>query len=122
MRSALHVRSSGSVKIISLDVEAVQSRLVEAARSLKSQDRNVVSVWLFGSLARGDYLPGSDADLLIVLEKIDGPLSARIDRFADRFAGVGVPVDLFPVSEAELGEREEDPFWAKVLAERERLA
>ncbi len=122
MRSALHVRSSGSVKIISLDVEAVRSRLTEAARSLKSQDRNVVSVWLFGSLARGDYLPGSDADLLIVLEKIAGPLSARIDRFVDRFAGVGVPVDLFPVSEAELVKREEDPFWAKVLAERERLA
>jgi len=120
MRSAVRVRSSGSVKIISLDVETVRSRLMQAARALKSEDSEVLSVWLFGSLARGDSLPGSDADLLIVLEKSDRPFRSRIDRYADRFAGIGI--DLFPVTVSELNERVSDPFWRKVLAERERLA
>ena len=122
MRSAVRVRSSGSVKIISLDVDSVRSRLMQAARALKSEDSEVLSVWLFGSLARGDSLPGSDADLLIVLEGSDRPFHSRIDRYADRFAGIGIGIDLFPMTISELNERASDPFWRKVLAERQRLA
>ncbi len=122
MPSAVHVKSSGSVKIISLDIEPVRARLADAARTLKSHDDNVVSVWLFGSLARGDYLPGSDADVLIVLKSGDQPFRARIDQFADRFATIGIPVDVLPVTVSELNARANDPFWNKLLAERQRLA
>ena len=122
MPSAVHVKSSGSVKIISLDIEPVRARLADAARTLKSHDDNVVSVWLFGSLARGDYLPGSDADVLIVLKSSDQPFRTRIDQFADRFATIGIPVDVLPVTVSELNARANDPFWNKLLAERQRLA
>jgi len=53
MRSAVHVRSSGSVKIISLDVAIVCARLREAAQSLAAREKDVLSVWLFGLLGRG---------------------------------------------------------------------
>jgi hypothetical protein len=53
MRSAMHVRSSGSVKIISLDVAIVRARLREAAQSLTAWEKDVLSVWLFGLLGRG---------------------------------------------------------------------
>jgi len=63
----LHVKSLGSAKIISLDVENVRETLKKVARNLNKQDKNVLSVWLFGSLARGDALPGSDADIFGLL-------------------------------------------------------
>ena len=122
MRSAVHVRSSGSVKIISLDSESVRSRLAEAARELRKRDNNVISVWLFGSLARRDFLPGSDADVLIVLKECGLPFRDRIDRFITAFSDIGIPVDVLPVTEFELQDRADEPFWREVLAERERLA
>lgn len=122
MRSAVHVRSLGSAKIISLDIESVRARLKAAANRLHEQDANVESVWLFGSLARGDFLPGSDADVLIVLKKSDRPFHDRSDQFMDWFADIGVPVDVLPVTTSELKERAGDPFWAKVIAERGGLA
>ena len=122
MRSAVHVRSSGSVKIISLDSESVRARLVEAARKLRVQDNKVVSVWLFGSLARRDFLPGSDADVLIVLKECGLSFRDRIDRFISAFSDIGIPVDVLPVTEFEFQDRAGEPFWREVLAERERLA
>ncbi len=122
MRSVVQIRSSGSVKIISLDIKFVHARLADAARALRDQDANVVSVWLFGSLARGDFLPGSDADILIVLKECELPFRDRIDRFTDWFSDVGLPVDVLPVTTSELEERADDPFWARLLSERIRLA
>ena len=122
MRSAVHVRSSGSVKIISLDVDIVRARLQAAAQALKTREKDVQSVWLFGSLARGEGLPGSDADVLIVLRTSDRPFHDRIDRFRGQFSEIGVPVDVLPVTVSELETKRNDPFWARVLTERQRLA
>jgi len=74
----LHVRSLGSAKIISLDIENAREKLRRIVHGLKDQDENVISVWLFGSLARGDALPGSDADILIVLNENTLPLPERM--------------------------------------------
>ena len=79
-------------------------------------------MWLFGSLARGDFLPGSDADILIVLKDCELPFRDRLDRFAGAFSEIGIPVDVLPVTVSELNERKDDPFWRHVLAERQRIA
>lgn len=121
MRSAVHVRSSGSVKIISLDVAIVLARLREAAQALTAREKDVLSVWLFGSLARGEALPGSDSDVLIVLRASDQPFHRRIDHFSGQFSNIGVPVDVLPVTISELETKKNDPFWAKIRAERQRL-
>lgn len=98
----LHVRSLGSAKIISLDVESAREKLRKIARNLSEQDENVLSVWLFGSVARGDALPGSDADILIVLNESVLPLPERMTQFMDYFAGLGIGIDIFPLTEKEL--------------------
>jgi len=100
----------------------VRKRLIRAAQALTARDKDVQSVWLFGSLCRGQALPGSDADVLIVLYASDRPFHSRIDRFRSEFSNIGVPVDVLPVTIAELKTKKDDPFWAKILTERQRLA
>jgi uncharacterized protein len=122
MQSVVHVRSSASVKIISLDTDEVITRLRKKAREALELNKEIVSVWLFGSLARGEALPGSDADILIVLKRSELQFSSRIDQFSDQFSNVGVPVDVLPVTTSELETKKNDPFWAKICTERQRLA
>lgn len=54
----------------------------------------------FGSYARGDYVPGSDFDVLIEIAQGDGPRRDRADRYLpDRFP---VGVELFDYTADEL--------------------
>ena len=72
---------------------------------------------LFGSLQRGDAVPGSDADVLVVVATTDLPFSERAAVY--RPAGVGVPVDLFVYTSAELEDMMVggNPFVSRALAE-----
>jgi uncharacterized protein len=54
------------------------------ARLFQGGDGRVVSVWLFGSKARGDFEPDSDLDLLIVLEEVDWMVRDRVHLLAAR--------------------------------------
>ena len=54
------------------------------ARLFQGGDGRVVSVWLFGSKARGDFEPDSDLDLLIVLEEADWMIRDRVHLLAAR--------------------------------------
>lgn len=60
----------------------------------------VEEVWLFGSLARGEAVPGSDADLLIVLSDSPASFLDRAVRYLPEFCGVGV--DILAYTRAEL--------------------
>lgn len=122
MQSIVRVRSSASVKIISLDAETLLARLRDKAREAVRLNSKIISVWLFGSLARGQALPGSDADVLIVLARSEVEFRRRIDEFSDTFGKVGAPVDVLPVTVIELEERKDEPFWRQVLQERILLA
>jgi len=57
-------------------------------------------VILFGSLARGDAVPGSDADLLLVLRDSERPFRDRAGTY--RVADAGVGVDVFAYTDREL--------------------
>ena len=110
-------RSSNSARIISVDRDRVQRELQAAVRNLKTSHPEIEQVLLFGSWARGDYFPGSDLDLLIVLSEAEGRPLDRIPRYFP--AGLSVPVDVFPYTRAELEERRalRDPFVCRALRE-----
>lgn len=66
-------------------------RVFAAVRAAAAADRAIAAVWLYGSVARGEDVPGSDVDLaLVVLES--RRLDATLDAFRDRVR---------PVEEAE---------------------
>ena len=46
-------------------------------------------------------MPGSDADILIVLKRDDKPFMDRIAEWSERFS-IEFPVDIFPYTEKEL--------------------
>jgi len=98
----MRVKSSSSVRIISLDVESIIRKLKFAARELKKSNSNVLDVFLFGSLAKGETVPGSDADLLIVLKKSKKRIIDRVTDFMDSFSGMGMGIDIFPYTVEEI--------------------
>jgi predicted nucleotidyltransferase len=75
-------------------------RLRRAVQELTNRHREIEQVILFGSLARGDAVPGSDVDLLLVLQESDLPFLERSVYYQP--AGVGLGVDLFVYTRSEL--------------------
>jgi len=90
-----------NVRVFRLARDAVVARLRQRARTLVERNAAVVEVRLFGSLARGDAHPGSDADLFIVLRDCDQPFLERIPDLARHFAGVGIGCDVIAYTESE---------------------
>ena len=80
-----------------------------------------IEVVLFGSIARGDLTPRSDADLLVILRAADDPPRHRVPRYLP--ADSSVPLDVFPFTRAELDERvsEGNPFFVRALREAVRI-
>jgi len=111
----MQIRSSDSVRVTYLNSRQILSQLREAASNLKQND-NVVAVRLFGSFVRNDHRPGSDADISIILKKDERRIIDRIPEYMDYFAEVGVPVDVFPYTLAEIESMKENnnPFWREI--------
>ncbi len=86
-------------------------------RALKIRRPEIEHAVLFGSLQRGDAVPGSDADVLLALRTTDLPFSERAAAY--RPEGVGIPVDLFVYTRAELDDMLADGnrFVSRALAE-----
>jgi len=96
-------RSCGSSKVTYLDRDRAVEQLRQCARALAARDAAVVEVRLFGSLARMEAVPGSDADILIVLRH--HALSRWFDRIPEyqaAFADMDMPVEVFPYTQDEL--------------------
>ncbi len=102
--------SSNSVRVSWLDQEGTIESLRRAMAEVKVRSPEIDRVLLFGSLARGDAAPGSDADLLIILRDSDLPFLDRFPRY--RPAGVAIDVDVFAYTREEL---------RKMLASRNRF-
>lgn len=101
MRSVVECYRGRDVRVFRLDREAVVARLRARAERLLAEEPRVVEVRLFGSLARGDAHPGSDADLLVVVGDGAGPFRDRIPAIARHFSGVGVGCDVFVYTDEE---------------------
>lgn len=101
VRSAVREESFNSVKVFWLETDRIIGELRQRAEELvrSGKARTVV---LFGSLAEGRAVPGSDADVLVVTEDDSRPLKERITDYLGYFSGVGIAVDVFPYTPAEL--------------------
>ena len=78
----------------------------------KRSHPEVVRIGVFGSYARGDYSPGSDVDLLVIVRKSAEP------RWYMRAIGfdtliLTVPADVFVYTEAECDRMAKDNLWMK---------
>jgi predicted nucleotidyltransferase len=98
--------------------------LRRTAQELIAGCPGVQEVRLFGSLAKGNYGPGSDADVLIVLQEDERPLLDRIPEFLRWFLNASVPVEVFPYTceEVERMRRQGVSFMRSVDREGIRLA
>lgn len=87
--------SYGSVTVFWLDRDEVRRRLGEAAVEVVEARPEVRAVYLFGSLAEDRAVPGSDADLLILLTSSHRRWMDRPLEYDGAFKGMGMPVELF---------------------------
>ena len=81
VRSTTPARSSASVKVFWLDRPLLLKSLRNAARTLSERHPEIERIVLFGSLAREDAVPGSDADLLIVVSHSNEAFLERTVRY-----------------------------------------
>jgi hypothetical protein len=88
------------VSITWFDAPRVREELLRSVRELTREHPEIQRVVLFGSLAAGRPVPGSDADLLVILEDSDRPFLDRIPLYVP--AGCSVGVDVFPYTVREL--------------------
>lgn len=105
------VRSSTSSVHGWPDRETVHDAVGRWAEQLAARRGDVVSVGYLGSYARGDWGPGSDVDLVVVVERTEEPFWRRGRAFDT--TGLPVPADLL------VYEREE---WAEKMASGDRFA
>ena len=86
-------------------------------KDVKERCPEVDDAVLFGSLARGDAVPGSDADVLVLLKSSATPFHQRSARYMPR--GLAIGVDLFAYTQNELEEMQaaDNPFIARALRE-----
>ncbi len=75
-------------------------------------------VWLFGSLARGDWDARSDVDLLAV-----APDQSAADQLAEDLLGAGLADDVIGLSQGRWLERRQgdDPWWRGICRDAIRL-
>ncbi len=101
MQSFVVEESLNSVKTFWLEQEKLIAEIYEVARRIGNDDRNIIKIILFGSLAEKRAVPGSDADILIILKRDDKPFMDRIAKWSKKFL-LDFPVEIFPYTEKEL--------------------
>jgi predicted nucleotidyltransferase len=106
------------VSVYWLNQKQLRTHLKEAVQRLAQRHPEIDEVWLFGSLARGDAVPGSDADLLIVLEESTLPFLARSVHYQPDFCGVGVDTLVYTRAELAAMQAEDNPFLRQIQSER----
>jgi predicted nucleotidyltransferase len=96
-------QSYGSVTVFWLDREAARKALAAAAERLGRERHEVRYVGLFGSLAQNRAAPGSDADLILLVDRSDQRFMDRPLTYLPYFDQLGIAVDLFCYTPEEAG-------------------
>ena len=110
------------VKVRFLHREEILSRILPAAEKLLTLNPNVLEINLFGSLAKGNHAPGSDADIYILLKEDSRRFTDRIPEFLDDFSKMGIPVEVFPYTREEIAKMRDRGFIKTMLKEKVVLA
>ena len=113
--------SSDSVKIIYYNRELVAQAVREALKKLTQEHPELQEAILFGSFVRGDAVPGSDVDMLLILSDSTLTFLERIPKYIPTTVPGGV--DIFPYTRQELDRMlaEGNPFIHRALSEGQRL-
>ena len=101
MQSFVVEESLNSVKAFWLDQEKLIEEIYKVAGEIGKGDENVLKIILFGSLAEKRGVPGSDADILIVLKRADKPFMDRRTEWTEKYS-LDFPADIFSYTEKEL--------------------
>ncbi|MBA7515278.1 hypothetical protein ES705_07317 [subsurface metagenome] len=101
MQSFVVEESLNSVKAFWLEQEKLVEETYKVARGIGKEDENILKIILFGSIAEKRGVPGSDADILIILKRDDKPFMDRIAEWSKKFS-LDFPVEIFPYAEKEL--------------------
>ena len=111
-----------SVRVLSPDWRNVFLALEHWATALAGADPKVLGVLLYGSLARGDYAPGSDADLIVVVT--DSPYPPAERPYHLQPLRLPICYEILVYTEAELSRLQQEglPFVRRALAEGKWLA
>ncbi len=111
-----------TVKVYSLNREEIINKLTSLAQRLLEENKNVLRVILFGSLASKGHSPRSDIDLLVVLSDDNRRRMDRIPEFLRYFLEVGHPVDVLVYTAKEIEDEKEESFLKRVLGQGVLLA
>jgi uncharacterized protein len=103
-----------SVKVTFTNREQILKALENLIQEWTQQHPELEQVILFGSFARGDYFPGSDVDVLLILENSAQPLLNRIRKFLPTH--FPVDIDIFPYTRDEIERVKRDPHSLVVQA------
>jgi predicted nucleotidyltransferase len=111
-RSQTRRRSLNSVEIKSVDLPRVRDAADDYARWLLAEHPEVEEIIVFGSFVQGNYAPGSDLDVFIVLSEAHQLVRERIPRFLP--SNFPVPLDIFPFTRDEMAARSGSPLLSAV--------
>lgn len=113
----LQTRSSGSVRILSVDRIALVEKLHTISKTIKKDFPAVGRILLFGSFAGIDYTPESDVDILVIMRSTDVPFLNRRDAFEKYFRSIPFDVNtvVYTVKEIERLTAEHNTFIGEVL-------
>ena len=100
MPSATQESSSASVRFFSLDRAKTIDSIRDAMNAVKERCPEIDRVILFGSVARGEAVPDSAADVLVLLRDTIWPFQERLARYLP--AGVAMAVGVFPCAHSGL--------------------
>jgi len=106
-----------SVRIQFLDRGKILRELKELSLTLKKERQDVISIILFGSLAKGNYTGGSDADIIIIVKHSQKDLVERIFEFRKYFLNCSIPVDILVYTEEEIKKMQHEGFIDSVMKE-----
>jgi predicted nucleotidyltransferase len=115
--SPIQQTSSPSVQVFWLNLKQVQTCLKKTVKQMVERHPEVEEVWLFGSLARGDAVPGSDADLMILLSESQLSFLERSLHYQLDFCGVGMDLLVYTRAEAAQMQAAGNPFFQAVYRE-----
>jgi len=102
MASFVREESFGSVRIFWLEQDELIQALRKTAERVGRSNEDVLRIYLFGSIAEKRGVPGSDADVLVILKKSNRPFMERIVEWRQKFQ-IDFPIEVFPYTEKELG-------------------
>lgn len=89
------------MRVFWLKRDELIKELHRVAKEVGEKDDKVVKIVLFGSLAEGRAVPGSDADVLILLREDNRRFMDKIPEYLEKFS-IDFPVEVFPYTVSEI--------------------